>query len=415
MKRAGYFVGSLLILFSALAVWAHATTTDTVLVNFDTTGYPGQEPCYHLTLSRTGGVLYGTTDGGTRADEANICAATGTPEVFSYAPSTGAFSAIYSFSSGDYPNSPVVEDSAGNLYGTTYYNGGYLYELSYNGSTWSKTILHTFGSSGDAKTAVGELAIGSLQVNGESHTAIFGTSDYGGSDSSNCNSKGCGTIWVYDLTAGTESVLYSFTYTGTASTHPWSGVQIGYTTNGSHTDETLFGTSEGAEPFESPTYPNGAVWQYDVDTATFSAIHDFQGGTTDGANPYDVPFQDSSGILYGTTASGGSHSLGTIWKIDTSGTETLLYNFLGYSSDGSNPAGHLVLVGSKFYGTTVGGGSNNKGTLFSLVNNSGTWTETVKYSFAGASSDGQTPVNAITQTRASVGTSGMYLLTVRGG
>ena len=45
----------------------------------------------------------------------------------------------------------------------------------------------------------------------------------------------------------------------------------------------------------------------------------------------------------------------------------VLYNFQGFPSDGNNPYGSLILVGSKLYGMTAGGGaSNGPGVIFSI-------------------------------------------------
>jgi uncharacterized repeat protein (TIGR03803 family) len=64
----------------------------------------------------------------------------------------------------------------------------------------------------------------------------------------------------------------------------------------------------------------------------YSVVYSFQGGT-DGAGPRGVLIQDASGTLYGTTALGGDSACrggcGTVFKLDPSGTETVLHRFNG--------------------------------------------------------------------------------------
>ena len=74
---------------------------------------------------------------------------------------------------------------------------------------------------------------------------------------------------------------------------------------------------------------------------------------------------DSSGTLYGTTLEGGSCGDGTVFKLSSDGTETVLYNFCG--SDGNRPFGDPILNSAgNIYGTTYVGGSDNCGTVWKL-------------------------------------------------
>ncbi len=52
--------------------------------------------------------------------------------------------------------------------------------------------------------------------------------------------------------------------------------------------------------------PSGSGW-------TFTTLHTF--GGADGSGPYGQLVLDSSGNLYGTTESGGTHGYGVIWEI----------------------------------------------------------------------------------------------------
>ncbi len=124
----------------------------------------------------------------------------------------------------------------------------------------------------------------------------------------------------------------------------------------------------------------------------FTSLYSFT-GTNDGANPVAGLVQGSDGSFYGTTESGGTNNLGTVFQITTNGTLTSLYSFSG-TNDGANPVAGLV-KGSDgiFYGTTESGGTNNLGTVFRITTNG---TLTSLYSFSGTN-DGANPVAGLLQ------------------
>jgi uncharacterized repeat protein (TIGR03803 family) len=89
----------------------------------------------------------------------------------------------------------------------------------------------------------------------------------------------------------------------------------------------------------------------------------------DGIGGASVLIEDASGTLYGSTqAGGGPDNGGTVFKISSDGTETVLHSFCVDSdcSDGSRP--NSVILGSDgtIYGTTFGGGNDFAGTVFTI-------------------------------------------------
>src|SRR5262249_43099562 len=130
---------------------------------------------------------------------------------------------------------------------------------------------------------------------------------------------------------------------------------------------TLFGT----------TYLGGAHNQGTVFKITwsgkFTVLYSFTGGA-DGGNPTAGLIRDPNDNLFGTTAYGGnlpcsphgvpSDGCGVVFKVDTSGKETVLHTFSG--ADGAFPAGGIIAGGGSFYGTTVAGGTQDWGTIFSV-------------------------------------------------
>ena len=139
---------------------------------------------------------------------------------------------------------------------------------------------------------------------------------------------------------------------------------------------------------------------------TFSVIHNFAGGS-DGANPLAGFTIDVAGNLYGTASAGGSFGAGVVFKLTTSGQETVLHNFTG-GSDGANPQASLVLdKAGNLYGTTYAGGVSNDGTVFEVTR---AGKERILYSFAGGA-DGANPIAALAIDKAG----NLYGTTTSGG
>ncbi len=121
-------------------------------------------------------------------------------------------------------------------------------------------------------------------------------------------------------------------------------------------------------------------------TSRVKTLHAFAGA--DGEHPNASVLFDSAGNLYGTTADGGAHGLGNVFKLSrgTTGkwTETVLHDF--NQTDGANPEGGLIFDSAgNLYGTTSSGGvGTDGGTVFKLTpGTNGKWTYTVLYSLFG--------------------------------
>src|ERR1035438_6266078 len=126
---------------------------------------------------------------------------------------------------------------------------------------------------------------------------------------------------------------------------------------------------------------------------TFTTLHSFDG--TDGELPIQGLVQATDGNLYGTTVGGGVNQRGgTIFQITpSSGTLATLYSFCYKTgcADGKFPYASLVQApNGDFYGTTFQGGANNLGTVFKIDS---TGEPTTVYSFCSQSgcTDGAYP------------------------
>lgn len=102
---------------------------------------------------------------------------------------------------------------------------------------------------------------------------------------------------------------------------------------------------------------------------TFKSLFSFDG--TDGSNPYSPLVEGTDGYFYGTTCCGGANGVGTVFRISRAGVLTTMYDFCAQAScsDGSGPysAGLVLATDGNFYGTTGGGGTNNRGTIFKIT------------------------------------------------
>ena len=153
-----------------------------------------------------------------------------------------------------------------------------------------------------------------------------------------------------------------------------------------------------------------------------TTLHEFAGHPNDGGNPgYGAMAIGKGGVLYGTTVAGGTSDKGTVFSATPPAspggawTETVLYSFTGQPKDGWNPEARVAIgTGGVLYGTTsFGGGTSNDGTVFSLTppaSPGGAWTEAVLYSFAGGS-DGYGPVAGVVIGKGGV----LYGTTMAGG
>jgi uncharacterized repeat protein (TIGR03803 family) len=316
------------------------------------------------------GTLYGTTEGG---------GLYGRGTVFSLDQKTGTETVLYSFCSktncadGAEPQASLTHVN-GILYGTTYEGGvtscggscGTVLSLDLN--TGAEKVLYSFCSQANCADGRGPAA-GLVLVK----RTLYGTTLYGGA-------RDGGTVFSIDPRTGAESVLYSFCIQ-TDCTDGAAPVSALIELNG-----MLYGTtSGGGASYDGCVIGCGTVFSINPNSGGETVLHSF-GFYTDGAVPSDSLI-NVNGILYGTTEQGGTNNSGAIFSIDPStGSEAVLYSFLG-GKDGASPDANLIDMKGVLYGTTAYGGSTKCqqnagcGTVFSLDPKTG--AETVLYIFCG--------------------------------
>jgi len=143
---------------------------------------------------------------------------------------------------------------------------------------------------------------------------------------------------------------------------------------------------------------------------SFTSVHSFTGGT-DGCCPSQGLLLDSTGNLYGTGVGGNGAGSGTVFKVNSSGDETILLNFTGNGQpDGLTPVGSLVSdPDGNLYGTTLNGGSYSYGTVFQLLSNG---QASDLHSFGGwVTGDGASPFSGLVRD----GEGNLYGVTNNGG
>jgi len=119
---------------------------------------------------------------------------------------------------------------------------------------------------------------------------------------------------------------------------------------------------------------------------TFKVVYSFS--FTDGSSPNGSLLRDADGNLYGTTLFGGKSNRGVVFKLDSTGHYTSLYQFTG-QTDGGLPIGRLIRDSAgNLYGVTSLGGDPtcSCGTAFELQTNG---TLTVLHAFQGGQDGAQ--------------------------
>lgn len=228
----------------------------------------------------------------------------------------------------------------------------------------SYKVLYSFSGESDGANPAADLMV--VHIQAAYKTYLYGTASTGGDYS-------YGTVFRFD-TNGTMSVLYAFK-------GDYGGGSDGATPYAKliqDKDQNLYGTTSGG----GGVYGQGTVFKLAPDGAE-SVLYGFQLGD-DGRSPNAGVILGKGGNLYGTTP-GGGHGYGTVFGLAPDGVETTLYTF-NTKDDGARPSTGLLADSSgNFYGTTtISHGIGHFGTVFKLASDG---TETVLHAFSGKNSE----------------------------
>jgi len=317
------------------------------------------------------GTLYGTTELGGMTCPSQTQYGCGT--VFNLSPSPTACKSalcpwtetvLYRFAGGSndgaIPEGQVTFDQSGNLYGATYQGGiytancaqghdwcGTVFELSPSDGGWTESLPYTFTGGFDGSNPEAGLTL-------DAAGNLYGTANSNGEhyDGTVFELKRSGSSW-------TEDTLYSFAG-GDRGAYPAAGLI--FDPAGNLYGTTEFGGNGNGMVFELS--PSGAGW-------FLNQTYAFVGGFgLDG--PLAPVLRDSAGNLYGTTFEvGGGANVGEVFELSPSNggwTYTVLHYFTDDHGDGGLPSGSLVMdAHGNLYGTTTTGGTYQLGTVWEIT------------------------------------------------
>jgi len=217
---------------------------------------------------------------------------------------------------------------------------------------------------------------------------FYGATYSGGANNTNCTA-GCGTIFKITPT-GVLTTVYKFCSLESCADgyYPFGGVV--QATNGNFYGETTQGGANG----------RGTIFEI-TRAGQLTTLYSFcpQAKCPDGAYPFGGLVQATNGNFYGTTEDYGANGGGTVFEITGAGSLTTLYSFCAQTNctDGAGPlAGLVQSTDGNFYGTTVGGGAHNDGTVFQIT---AAGKLTTLYSFCSQPNctDGNQPFGGLVQ------------------
>lgn len=340
-------VGGRISLFQSGTIFKLNTdgTGYTVLKDFDNSG---DRPYAGLLLF--GNVLYGTTSEGNGLDGGTL---------FKVNTDGSNYTVLKEFGYGEGINPFAGVTVSGNeLYGTLRAGGtagyGEVFKVKTDGTSYT-TIKH-FSITNGARP------YGRVVISGE---VLYGTAEQGGDFNR-------GTVFKARTDGMGYTVLKHFT--SDAGARPLAGLILA--------GDMLYGTTDGGPD----AVGSGTVFKLHTDGTGYSVLKTFSvrsqnpltgiSTNTDGASP-QAELTLSGSVLYGTASSGGTNGYGTVFKLNTDGTDFTVLKHFG-RTNGANPRAELTVSDGVLYGTTAGAGAVNAFTVFKL-NTDGTGYAVLKY------------------------------------
>ena len=299
-------------------------------------------------------------------------------DIFSYNPGTNDYTTLYSMDSlsGYYPRGPIIKAS----------NNNSLFGMTNNGGLFDKGVFYEFNLTNNTYTKRHDFDITSGQLpNGGVVQSTVNNKIYGMTTSGGTNSGG--VIFSYDIPTTTFSIVHDFSFF------------TGWTTFGTMRQASnglLYGMA-----FGGGAGGYGVIFSLDPTNNNYTVVHNFNG--TDGSAPW-CQLIEVGGILYGCTTQGGvNNNKGVIFKYQISNnTMTKLHDF--DTPTGASPYGNVMMASDgNLYGMANSGGTNSLGVIYKFDLTTNTYTVIYNGSFASGGLpyadfieySGATPVNEI--------------------
>ena len=327
---------------------------ESVLYNFPG-GNEGDGPYGGLIFDDAGN-LYGTTTIGGQRNNGTVFKLTASGD--------WTESVLYSFTGyndGGVPWAGLIFDQAGNLYGTTFWDGtngvGTVFMLTpgVNGS-WTERVLYSFRDLGDGSYPSGSLVL-------DQAGNLYGTTTSGGL--LRCGDFECGVVFKLAPNrdgSWAETVIHSFAYSD--GFYPAAGLIFDVKGN-------LYGTTaNGGDIYECDGDGCGVAFRLTPKrdgSWVETVLHVFR--QKSGGVPGSSLIFDAAGNLYGTTSRYGRYGYGSVFKLTPSShgewKQTVLHSF-SHRSESHPIAGLASDAAGNLYGTTYGDGKAAFGSVFQV-------------------------------------------------
>jgi uncharacterized repeat protein (TIGR03803 family) len=332
----------------------------------------GATPSLGSSLIASGSTLYGmTSSGGVRTNGV----------LFKVDTSGSGFQVVHSFNGYSFINdtgapkddgafaigTPVLIGST--LYGMTQFGGsngfGTVFKVNTDGSGFQ--VLHHFGGVND-----GYAPDGSLAFDG---TFLYGMTQSGG----NSALASIGVLFRINTNGANYLILRNFTVGNNGASTPLGSPLVA--------GSVIYGMTSLGGPLNQ-----GAIFSINTNGSGYQVLHNFTGVVTDGAHPQGS-LTLSGSTLFGMTKDGGSNNVGAAFKMDISGSGyTNIHNFA--ITEGWAPYGDLTISGSTLYGMTRNGSVSGP-VAFQVDTNGNGYQVLHNFQFPATFTDGSLPAGSL--------------------
>jgi uncharacterized repeat protein (TIGR03803 family) len=293
----------------------------------DFAGSDGRSPQATLTLA--GGRIFGTT---------YLGGSTGSGTTFSLGTDGSGFTTLHSFSTSDgaNPYAPLIQAVDGALYGTTVQGGtsglGTIFKIQMDGTAF--TVLASLSAS------TGVPSGGVIQgLDG----ALYGPGQI-------CCTGGT----VYRIGTDGTNLTVLHTFTPLQGSNPISPLVQA-------PDGTLYGVTQGGGSSN-----DGAVFKLDANGGNFATLYSLEDETRQGSALWGPVLIGAKGALIGVTLRGGTSGAGTVFRLSNKGTAFTVLHELEPAQGQSSKGGLIRGLDGAFYGTTGIGGTFQVGSVFKI-------------------------------------------------